>query len=504
MDDAGMKTKVARTLKWNTIDKVLSQALYAVTGVILANVLPREAFGLVAAAMVFQAFAALFVDSGFSYALVQKKNPTDTDYSTVFWFNLGMAVTIYIILFLGAPLIADWFDGDRRLIPISRVIFISFILNALAIVQTNKLIKSMDVKMVAVSNTIGLVASAAVGITLALTGAGAWAIVWQTITLSAVKTGILWSTSAWRPAVRFSVGALRSIFKVGAGVMGASALNVVFQNIFAAVIGRFNGMLSLAYYSQADKWSKMGVASLSNIFNTSFLPALSQYQDSPSEFAAATSKMNRLVAYLLFPSMMFLAVMAQPLFHTLFGTKWDASVPLFQLLLARGIFVVLSSQYSNFILARGHARLLIIAEALRDGLSLLAIALCLPWLGIGNDEGLTYGVRIFLRWQLAATFAAWTVTLALTARLCWRSWWQFIADLLPYAALSSIACAPMLALAPCISAPWLLLAAEIACGLAVYLGANAALGSKIQAEALLYLRQMLKKENKKTKYSRKT
>lgn len=494
MDDAGMKTKVARTLKWNTVDKVLSQALYAVTGVILANVLPREAFGLVAAAMVFQAFAALFVDSGFSYALVQKKSPTDADYSTVFWFNLGMAAAIYAILFFGAPLIADWFDGDRRLIPISRVIFVSFILNALAIVQTNKLIKAMDVKMVAVANTIGLVASAAVGITLALTGAGAWAIVWQTIALSAVKTGILWATSRWRPAPLFSLSSLRSISKVGVGVMGASALNVVFQNIFAAVIGRCNGMLSLAYYSQADKWSKMGVASLSNIFNTSFLPALSQYQDSPREFAAATSKMNRLVAYLLFPCMMFLAVMAAPLFHALFGTKWDASVPLFQLLLARGIFVVLSAQYSNFILARGRSRLLIAAEALRDGLSLLAIVLCLPWLGLGADQGLTSGVRIFLWWQLAATFAAWAVTLAMTARLSWRTSWQFLADLIPYAAITAIACAPMLALSRCISQPWLLLAAQGACGTAAYLGANAVLGSKIQAEALRYLRQMLKKE----------
>lgn len=494
MANDGMKSKVARTLKWNTIDKALSQALYAVTGVILANALPREAFGLVAAAMVFQSFASLFVDSGFSYALVQKKQPTPTDYSTVFWFNLGMALALYAALFTGAPLIADWFDGDRRLIPISRVMFISFILNALAIVQTNKLIKSMDVRMVAISNSIGLVASAAVGIGMALAGWGAWAIVWQTIALAAVKTFILWATSAWRPAWTFSMSALKSIFKVGSGVMGAATLNVVFQNIFSAVIGRWNGMLSLAYYSQADKWSKMGIASLSNIFNTSFLPALSQYQDSPREFAAATSKMNRLVAYLLFPCMLCLSVMAAPLFHVLFGTKWDAAVPLFQLLLIRGIFIVLASQYSNFILARGRAKLLIATEALRDGLSLLAIFLCLPWLGLGAEEGLTTGLRIFLWWQLAATALAWGATLALTAPLCWRNAWQFIVDLLPYLALSCAACAPMLLLPRLIVNPWLLLAAQCASGLAVYVGANAALGSKIQADAWQYLRQTLKKK----------
>lgn len=488
-----MKTKVARTLKWNTVDKVLSQALYAATGIILANVLPREDFGLVAAALVFQACAALFVDSGFSYALVQKKHPTDTDYSTVFWFNLGMALMLYAILCAGAPIIAAFFKGDERLVPISRVIFISMVLNALAIVQTNKLIKAMDVKMVAVSNTVGLVASAIVGIWLALSGAGAWAIVWQTITLAAAKTAILWATSAWRPAWRFSVAALKSIWRVGAGVMGASALNVIFQNIFSAVIGNRNGMLSLAYYSQADKWSKMGIASLSAIFNTSFLPALSHYQDSPADFASATAKMNRLAAYLLFPAMLFLAVMARPMFHALFGDKWDASVPLFQLLLVRGIFVVLSAQYSNFILARGRSRLLVIVEALRDGLSLLAIALCLPWLGLGSDQGLTTGVLIFLWWQLAATVISWGVTLWLTARLSWRTPWQFIADLLPYAALTAVACAPMAALGAAIDQPWLLLAAQAVCGAAVYIGLGAAFGSKIQADALAYLRQMLKK-----------
>ncbi|MCM1452735.1 MAG: lipopolysaccharide biosynthesis protein [Clostridium sp.] len=499
MIDQGTKSKVARTLKWNTIDKALSQALYAVTGVILANVLPREAFGLVAAAMVFQAFAALFVDSGFSNALVQKKNPTSVDYSTVFWFNLGMAVLLYAALFAGAPLIADWFDGDRRLIPISRVIFISFILNALAIVQTNKLIKRMDVRMVAISNSAGLVASAAVGISMALTGWGAWSIVWQTITLAAVKTGILWGTSAWRPEPIFSFAALKSIFKVGAGVMGASTLNVIFQNIFSAVIGRWNGMLSLAYYSQAEKWSKMGVASMSNIFNTTFLPVLSQYQDSPREFAAATSKMNRLEAYILFPCMLFLAVMAEPLFHALFREKWDEAVPLFQLLLIRGIFVVLASQYSNFILARGRAKLLIVTEALRDGLSLLAIFLCLPWLSLGAQEGLTTGLKIFLWWQLAATAVAWAATLALTAPLSWRTPWQFIADLVPYAALSAAACAPMILMPRLISSPWLLLAAESLCGAAVYICANAALGSKIQADAWQHVRQTLMKKSTKTK-----
>ena len=142
-----LKTLTARSVKWNIIDKVSQQILYAVTGIVLARLLSQEDFGLIGAVLVFQAFASLFVDSGFSYALIQRKAPTRLDYSTVLWFNLAMATGIYVVLYFAAPLIADCFQGDRRIIPISRVLFLSFILNASAIVQTNRLMKQMNVQI---------------------------------------------------------------------------------------------------------------------------------------------------------------------------------------------------------------------------------------------------------------------------------------------------------------------------------------------------------------------
>ena len=235
-------------MKWNLIDKLTTQLLYGVTGVILANVLDKEDFGLVGAILVFQAFASLFVDSGFSYALIQRKHPSRLDYSTVLWFNLAMACAIYVVLWLAAPLIALCFDNDQRLIPLSRVMFLSFILNAAAIVQTNRLMKLMDVRMVAASNALGLTVGAIVGIGLALTGFGAWALVWQTITINAVKVLVLWTTSRWRPLWRFSMASLRSFFSVGAGMMTPSLLNTIFQNIYSLLIGMRAGLVPLGYY----------------------------------------------------------------------------------------------------------------------------------------------------------------------------------------------------------------------------------------------------------------
>ena len=189
-------------MKWNLVDRVASQVLYAVTALCLRG-LPHEDFGLVGAVLIFQAFASLLVDSGFSYALIQRKRPSRLDYSTVLWFNLFMSVLLYLVLFAGAPLIAWFFRNDLRLIPLTRVICISIILNASAIVQANRLMKAMDVRMIAASNALGLIVGGVAGIALAPTGFGAWAIVWQTIVTAAVKSIVLWTSSRWRPLMRF-------------------------------------------------------------------------------------------------------------------------------------------------------------------------------------------------------------------------------------------------------------------------------------------------------------
>lgn len=482
-----MKLKVARTLKWNVIDKFGSQLLYLVTGIVLANVLSKADFGLAGAVMVFQSFATLIVDSGFSYALVQKKEPTDTDYSTVLWFNILAAVVIYVIMYMAAPLVAWCFKNDPRLIPLTRVMFIALIVNATSIVQANRLMKLMEVRMVAVANSLGLFIGAVTGIALALKGFGAWAIVWQTISMAAVRSLVLWFGTSWRPLITFSMTSLRSIFRVGSGIMGASFLNVVFQNIYQFMIGFRNGMVSLGYYTQADKWSKMPVASLSAVFTSSFLPVLSKYQDEPQRFASATAKMNRLTAYLLFPALGLLAVMAEPIFHALFGTKWDGAIPLFQLLLLRGIFTVLGALYNNYIVAMGRARLMVYTELLRDGTAIAAIALTLPYMDLELPGLPTYGLVIFIAGQLVASVISWFVTLVMAARISRRAWAEYLTDLLPYLVLTCIVCTVALLPGRAIENPWLLMAAQGVTGCGLYFLLNLVLRSKVQRDALEYI-----------------
>lgn len=472
-----LKLKTARTLKWNTFDRLSSQVLYAVTGIVLANLLSQEEFGLVGAILVFQAFATLFVDSGFSNALIQRKNPTDTDYSTVFYFNFGMSVAIYVVLWLCSPLIDDIFHAGGRLVPLARVMFLTFILNATAIVQTNRLMKQMNVRMIAISNAIGLILSGAVGIWMAVEGWGAWAIVWQSIVLSAVKSGILWCTSSWRPQLVFSTESLRSIFSVGAGIMSSSFLNILFQNIYSFIIGAYYNLARLGCYTQADKWSKMGVTSLSQVVTASFLPILSGCQDDRERFHYMMGKTNRFTAYITFPCLILLIAISEAVFHTLFGTKWDEAILLFQLLAARGIFIVLTSLYNNHILAIGAAKQLVYSEVAKDALAIAAIIVSVP-----------YGVEWLVGGQVIATAIYFGYSIYLTASTTGYSAKSMLQELLPYTVLSLVSALPAVALQyfGIFNNPMLLLAAQCAVFATPYILFNTLLHSKIQAEVFTY------------------
>lgn len=486
-DEAGLKLKTARTLKWNTIDKFSSQVLYAVTGIVLANVVSKEEFGIVGAILVFQAFASLLIDSGFSTALIQRKNPSNTDYSTVFWFNMGVSVALYAVLWFCAPWIDALFHAGGLLVPLSRVMFLTFILNAAAIVQTNRLMKQMTVKMVAVSNVIGLTVSGIVGVWLALSGYGAWAIVWQSIVLAAVKSGILWFSSSWKPGAEFSMSSLRSIFSVGAGVMASSFLNTIFQNIYSFIIGAHYNLVQLGNYSQADKWSKMGVMSLSQVFTASFLPLLSAKQDDRREYERMMSKTNRFTSYITFFAMGLLLVCSTQIFHIFFGTKWDSAILMFQLLVVRGIFTVITTLYNNYIISCGASRKYVYSEIVKDVSMVIAIAVTIP-----------FGITWLVAGQVFAGAVYYCYALYLVGKVTGCSRVALVKDALPYLALTVVSLAPAVVLAHFIANAWLLFVLQVIVAAGAYLLMNKLLRSKIQDDVLEYALGGVKRKFRKT------
>lgn len=455
----------------------------------LANLLSDEDFGLIGAILIFQAFASLVVDSGFSYALLQRKRPTRLDYSTVLWFNIGASAVLYLIIYLSAPLIARCFQNDPRIIPLTRVLCLAIILNASAIIQTNRLMKHMNVRMVTVSNSIGLIAGGCVGIALALGGYGPWAMVWQTLTTAAIKSVVLWTTSRWRPLWRFSVPALKSYFGLGSRMMLTSFLNTVFQYIYSFFIGNRVGLGALGYYTQGDKWSKMGITSISQTLTSSFIPALSAVQNEPERFSAMVSKMNRFTSYIIFPAILGLMLMARPIFHALFGTKWDPSIILFQLLLLRGIFFILCTLYNNYILVLGTGGTIVKLEILRDTAAVIAIAVTLPFLRLTAPGNPVYGLEIMLWGQVAAGAITWIASLVATVRISKVPFMRFLTDMLPYFAQTAIIIPFMSLAAAPIDNPWLKILVQAITGLSLYIGGNYFFKSKIQHEVFMYFRK---------------
>ena len=421
-----LKERTARTLKWNTIDRVATQVLYGISGIVLAIILSKEDFGLVGVLGVFQAFAILFVDSGFGAALLQKKDPDEDDYSTVFWFNLGVSVAVYALLFACAPLIARFFDAPE-LTALSRVMFLTFVLTGLGIVQTNRMMKRMDVKQIAIADLFALSVSACLGVALALEGFGAWAIVWQSVALAGLKSGWLWMTGHWTPRAVFSRRSLRDIRHIGLSVFTSQFFNTLFLNIYPFVIGKWYSLTQLASYTQADKWSKMGSASLSQILTSSFVPLLAKVQDDIATFHRYMHRIDRFTALLTLPSLTVVAACGDSIFHFLFGTKWDSAIPLFQILCIRGIGTVFISLYGNFMMALGHGRQLVAIEVIKDVTTMLALLATVFSMSL---EALVVG-------QSVATALTWLAAGILAAKATGYRLSMLFKDLMPFVAAAA-------------------------------------------------------------------
>ena len=424
----GLKSRTAATIKWNTIDRVATQVLYGLSGIVLANILSKQDFGLVGVLGIFQAFAILFVDSGFGSALLQKKNPDEDDYSTVFWFNLAASIVIYAILYACAPMIADFF-GDSRLISMSRVMFLTFVLTGLGIVQTNRLMKRMDVKQIAIADLVALTLSGALGVALAIAGFGAWAIVWQSVVLAAMKSGWLWLSCGWMPKAVFSRKTLRDIRYIGLSVFTSQFFFFFFLNVYQFVIGKWYSLSQLGVYTQADKWSKMGSASLSQVITSSFVPLLARVQDDIETFHRYMRRIDRFTALVAIPVLTILAASGKSVFHFLFATQWDVAIPLFQVLCIRGIGTVFISLYTNFMMALGHGKRIVAVEIVKDAATAVALLATVFTMSL---DALVWG-------QLLSTFATWIAAGIMVRRATGYPLASLLRDILPFCAAAGAA-----------------------------------------------------------------
>lgn len=330
-----MRKSVSATI-WSVLDRVWAQAVGFVIGIILARLLTPEDYGLVGISLVFIAFSNVFIEAGFSNALIRKLDRTNTDYSTAFHFNAVMGVVMYIALFLGAPWIADYFD-DQQLIPLTRLVSVTVVLNSLCIVQNAILTAEFRMREQAIINIASQIPSGLLAIYMAYIGMGIYALAVQTVLASLLRTIMFWVVTKWIPTMEFSKDSMRYLWGFGSKLIGANFLGTVFNEIYTILVGKFIGKTDLGLYSKGRSLSTQPETICNGVIQKVALPILANAQGDNSLLKEKYRELTQLVTCVMTLLSGILIVVAKPLILLLWGEVWEGSVIVFQMLLIASV-----------------------------------------------------------------------------------------------------------------------------------------------------------------------
>lgn len=330
-----MRKSYAATI-WSVLDRVWAQAIGFVIGIILARLLTPEDYGLVGISMVFIAFSNVFIEAGFSNALIRKLDRTNTDYSTAFHFNAIMGILMYAVLFFGAPWIADYFD-DQQLIPLTRLVSVTVVLNSLCIVQNAILTAEFRMREQAIINIASQIPSGILAIYLAYIGMGIYALAVQTVLASFIRTVMFWIVTKWIPTMEFSKDSMSYLWGFGSKLIGANFLGTVFNEIYTILVGKYIGKSDLGFYSKGRSLSTQPETICNGVIQKVALPLLANAQSDNSLLKEKYRELTQLVTCVMTLLSGILIVVAKPLILLLWGNVWEGSVIVFQLLLLASV-----------------------------------------------------------------------------------------------------------------------------------------------------------------------
>ena len=366
------KQKTISVVTWTAVDRIGQQIFQFIVGLILARLIAPEAFGLIAMLAVFNALSYVLVDSGFGQSIIRKKTSNPQELSTIFFLNVGIGVFLYILLYLSAPAIASFFQ-QPGLINIARVAFLSIVFNAFYLIPLNVLAIRLDIKSITKGNIAATLLSGTLGIILAFMNVGVWALVWQQVSYHFFEVIFFHLIVHWQPQFYFNKNYLSGHIKFSINLLGTGVLNVIFNNIFTLIIGKFFPIKELGFYYQASKQSETVNYTFVSILAGSTYNIFSHIQEQTERLSRILSEFFQKTALVIIPLQMFLIVCAENLIVTLIGEKWMPAVPYFQLLSAANIVAPLYALNINVLNARGKSRTTFIIEIIKKSMILLAI-----------------------------------------------------------------------------------------------------------------------------------
>lgn len=350
--------KIVGGTVWAMVDKIGTMCIQFVVNIVLARLLMPEDFGCIGMLTIFISVSQTLVDGGFGSALIQKKEPTQEDYSTIFYWNLLFSVFLYGLLFLCAPFIATFFNIPL-LCKVLRILGLTLIINALMIVQCNRLRKHLAFRTIALINVGSLSLAAIISTWLAYNGFGVWSLVSMQLLYGLFQNCMLWGIVHWYPTMQFSFTSLKKLFSFGGYLLASNILQEICRNLQGIIIGRKFSAVQMGYYSQARKLDEVCCFAIPNVLTQVLFPVYSQFQNDRQQLQNLLGLSVRIISYLIFPLLLLLILIAEPLMLFLFGEKWFPAIPYFQVLCLGGFFICLQNINYYAVAAVGKSKILL-------------------------------------------------------------------------------------------------------------------------------------------------
>lgn len=424
MREESLKEKTAKGLFWGGMSNVLQQALNLVFGVFLARLLTSDDYGMVGMLTIFSLIAAAIQESGFTAALANKKKVSHADYNAVFWFSVLMSGVLYATLFFCAPLISRFY-GIPELTPLGRFVFLSFVFSSFGVAQNAYMFRSMMVKQKTLSNNIALFLSGVVGVFLAWRGFAYWGIASQTLVYTFANTLCYWCFSPWRPSFAIDFSPLKGMIGFSSKLLLSSVFIHINNNIVNVVLGKFYGQSDVGYFSQANKWSYLGHSVVTGMVAGVSQPMLASVADEADRQCRAFRKILRFTAFVSFPVMFGIALVAPELITIAITDKWLPSAALLRIIAIGAAFIPISQLYSSLIISKGKSNVNLFNIV---GMGVVTVCAMIAMHSYGMTAMVVAYVTIQVLWTLAWQGFAW--------REIGLPIWTSLKDIAPYIAIS--------------------------------------------------------------------
>lgn len=378
MSDESLKNKTKKGLFWSALERFGTQSVSAIFAIFLARLLSPEDYGMVAMPMVFLVLAQCFVDCGFGSALVRKKDLKEEDIVTAFYFNIAVGFICYLILFSISPLVADFYNTPK-LADLLKVSAIGVFISSFGSVQQALLTKEIDFKRQARISLCASFLSGIVGVTLALTGFGVWALVFQALCNQTVRATLLWVTSKWRPQGKWSHSSFSYLWNFGSKMLASGILDTIYNNIYPIIIGKFFSKSDLGNYTTANQFASLPSSNLTGVLQRVTFPVLSTIQDDDERLARNYRKILRLSAFIVFPLMMGLSSAANPFVRVILGDKWEGCIILLQLACFYMMFYPIHAINLDLLQVKGRSDLFLKLEIIKKVMGVAIMAIAIPY-----------------------------------------------------------------------------------------------------------------------------